>query len=33
MFNGRKWRENIMPQVRSFIRENDRSHARRAASA
>jgi len=33
IFNGRKWRENIMPQVRSFIRENDRSHARRAASA
>ena len=23
IFNGRKWREQIMPRVRSFIREND----------
>ena len=23
IFNGRKWREQIMPRVRTFIREND----------
>jgi len=23
IFNGRKWREQIMPRVRAFIREND----------
>ena len=23
IFNGRKWREQIMPRVRDFIRDND----------
>lgn len=26
IFNGRKWRENIMPVVRDFIRTHDRAH-------
>ena len=35
IFNGRRWREQIMPRVRDFIRDNDikRSPAPRFGSA
>ncbi|HYC01658.1 MAG TPA: polyhydroxyalkanoate depolymerase [Azospirillaceae bacterium] len=33
IFNGRKWRELIMPQVRSFIRSHDKGAKRGAAVA